>query len=388
MRRFLATFMTALILLSPTAQSPSPDWILDRIVDWIVDVLPIGPGVKHACPAGSTSVTPSNFTTEINSGGAAGEIFCFADGNYNVTTQLVPKDDQKFVGIYSDGTRPRLATTQFHVFKTTSVDRALFKGLEISGATRGTSTTCDPRCGRGIGDGGENITVDDCWIHDNGNAGIGGLGTGLTVLRSIVEDNGFDPEHQQGSVSAANIKAIGKVTVRDSIIRRSGWSGIWKDNPSPACTDLAGADPCTSFDRREEPMILENNTIVDNRKVGVHYELTTTPANPSRIKGNVIRGNGWDANMTGTRKAEVIIGSAEDVEVTGNTFGDTPTNSGTGSATSVLVYDDINTSDRIIDITPTYRTDVVESTINIHDNKMTGDACSIEGNMNNPVPCS
>lgn len=257
------------------------------------------------------------------------KVFCILDGVHVPSQRIEPKSYQHFVGVSTDGTDPVIdgRGAVDYVFHTSSTTNLLFDDLVIRGADRPGTVDCRPDCGRGIGGGGELVTVRNSRITANGNAGIGGMGKGLLVNNSVIDNNGFnDYFHTVGqSVSAAGIKNTNAFTVRNSTMRNNEWNGIRIDAREGAVT--------------QGPLVVENSAILDNGKTGVSVEITESPTSPSRIANNTIQGNGF-TTLTDNRKAEVLIGSANDVEVTGNTFGDTAKNAGNLSDLGVLVYED------------------------------------------------
>lgn len=238
----------------------------------------------------------------------AGTTFCVADGEYLVASRVVAQDGDRFVGVYSDGTRPRIKTaTADHVIFVGGADGVLVENLRVEGAVH--DDLCEPDCGRGVGGPGSNLTVKNVRATSNENQGVGGTGPGLLIEDSELDHNGT-PEATNGKVSAAGVKAVNSFTVRDSYVHDNLWDGVW-------CDEDCGR------------LVVENSRIEDNGKAGVHFEITpktNLAVEPSRasalVAGNTIRGNGYTSAPT--RKAEMIIVSSQNADVRDNEFGGSP----------------------------------------------------------------
>ena len=289
-------------------------------------------------PQANKHVYPSQNLTSIAANSKPGTTFFIHDGTYNVSKPIVVQDHDKFIGLYHDSSRPSLVTTQAHyIFDANQgSDWATIKGLKISGAVGGNH--CEPACGKGIR-GGRNLTVEDVWITNNVNNGIGGAGIGLVVKNSIINHNGsrsftrLDP----GPSQSAGIKsASGSLTVLNSRIEDNYWVGVW-------------CNPCSTF-------TVKNSTITGNGKAGIHDEISSGPA---VISGNTIKGNGHLA--AADRHAGLLIMSSKNVDAYNNTFG---SNVGYG----VEISEDSRAPEM--------------SSIKFHDNTMNGDSlkgCALSG---------
>jgi hypothetical protein len=251
-----------------------------------------------------------NNLASIAENSPAGTTFCIHDGSYEVSKPVRVTDNDRFIGVYNDTTRPSVTTTQSHqVFNALGSTRAIIKGLKIAGAVGG--NYCEPGCGQGIR-GGTNLTVSDVRLTKNENNGIGGVSTGLVVTDSVVDGNGsrsftiLDP----GTSSSAGIKSSkGTVTVTNSVIRDNYWNGVWCDID---CTALT----------------VKNSVMTGNGKAGIQNEISSGPA---VISGNTIKNNSTLFNAN--RHAGLLIVSSSHVDAYNNSFGG---NAGPG----VLVVDD------------------------------------------------
>ena len=259
------------------------------------------PRAEAATSCSGKHVYPSQSLTSVAQNSSAGTTFCLHDGTYSVSSPVRVEDNDRFIGLYSDGSRPAVTTTQAHqVFNTIGADWVRIEGLQISGAVGGNH--CEPSCGRGIGGGGSNLTVVDVRLTGNKSQGIGGVGPNLRVERSEIDHNGSYSFSllDGGSSVTAGIKSAHSMTVLDSHIHDNYWSGVWCDNR------------CTSFTVR-------GSTITNNGKAGIHDEISDGPAT---FSGNKIQGNGTMGDKAG-RHAGILIVSSRQVDVYNNTFGST-----------------------------------------------------------------
>lgn len=255
------------------------------------------PSAEAATSCAGRHVYPTQNLVAVAQASAAGTTFCIHDGTYEISTPVVVQDRDRFVGVYTDTTRPVVTTTRSpQVFNAGGSDGASIAGLQIRGAIGNNS--CEPGCGQGIR-GGAHLTVDDAWITRNQNNGIGGVGPGLLVRNSTIDRNGSYSFTllDGGPSSAAGIKSMEPMTILRSNISNNYWSGVWCDGECGAFT-------------------VRNSTIVGNGKAGVQDEISTGPA---VIAGNTIQGNGvlGPAN----HHAGVLISDSANVDVYNNTFG-------------------------------------------------------------------
>jgi hypothetical protein len=254
-------------------------------------------------PCAGKDVYPSQNLTNVAQNASAGTTFCIHDGTYKISSPIIVQRRDVFVGLYDDGTRPVVTTiTAFHIFyagddPTSAASGATIKGLTVSGAVG--NNQCEPKCGRGIG-GGKNLTVDNVRVTDNLNSGIGGTVPGLVVRNSIIDHNGSYSFSMLdgGSSSAAGIKSVNSMSVKNSYIHHNWWNGVWCDEECNALT-------------------VQNSKIVDNGKAGIADE---TSSGPALFTGNTIQRNGWNDAVT-TRRAGLLINDADHAEAYGNTFG-------------------------------------------------------------------
>jgi hypothetical protein len=238
-----------------------------------------------------------------------GSTFCIHDGRYSVSNRILLQSGDSFIGLYSDGSRPVISTTQAReifdgLYNLAELpkgsppyvaDGVRIEGLRITGAVGG--ERCSPECGRGIG-GGKNLTVVDVRSDHNANQGIGGAQSGLLIDRSVIDHNGSEPFLDfDGVGSAAGVKAVESMTIRNTRVYANVWTGIW--------CDLGCA-----------PFTVENVTSSRNGMAGLQYERSHGPAT---ISNSTFKGNGWLEHAN--RHTGIVINAARNLEVYGNTFG-------------------------------------------------------------------
>jgi len=255
------------------------------------------------------TVKPRNNLSEVAASEPPGTTFCIHDGNYSVSKRILLQSGDSFIGLYSDGSRPVISTDRAKeifdgLYKVADLPKrsppyiaegARIEGLRITGAVGG--ERCSPDCGRGIG-GGKNLTVVDVRSDHNTNQGIGGTQDGLLVEGSVLDHNGSEPFLDfDGHGSAAGVKSVRSMTIRDTRVYANVWTGIWCD---------MGCAPFT----------VENVTSNRNGKAGLQYELSFGPAT---ISNSTFQGNGWRERAT--RHTGIVIAATQNVEVYGNTFG-------------------------------------------------------------------
>jgi hypothetical protein len=254
-----------------------------------------GRDTKVGSCVGKQVYSPSDLT-RVAASSRAGTTFCIHDGRYHVASNIPVQSGDTFTGVYSDTSRPTVSTDRAEqVFHTARADSATIRNLTVQGAVGG--NYCEPNCGRGIGGGGEHLTVDNVHATQNANQGIGGTGNGLLVKNSTIDENGSPSfAEDNGTASAAGIKSVNTMTVLNSRVRNNYWLGVWCDLE------------CGTFEVR-------NSVIANNGKAGISDEISSGPA---VIANNLIQNNGM--LVAANRHSGLLIIDSENVEVYGNTF--------------------------------------------------------------------
>jgi hypothetical protein len=245
--------------------------------------------------SGKQIYAPQNLTNVAGSS-PGGTTFCIHDGSYTISAPIQVQNNDKFIGLYNDGSRPQISTTKAkQLFNARDSNGATIKGLKISGAVGG--NYCKPGCGQGIR-GGDNLTVYDVWATNNMNQGIGGPGPNLRVENSLIDNNGsYEFTSHPDVNTSAGIKTTNSVTVLNSRITNNYWNGLW-------CDEQCGA------------LSVKNSVLSGNGKAGIHYEVSTGPA---VVAGNTIKGNGGLARAN-AHDGLLVVSSAH-VDAYNNTFG-------------------------------------------------------------------
>jgi parallel beta helix pectate lyase-like protein len=122
---------------------------------------------------------------------------------------------------------------------------------------------------------GNNMTVNNCYVHDNGRLGIGSpFITGSVIENSVIDHNawhlvGPGPGFQAGGIkTVAQGDAMPSLVIQDNDISNNGWNGVWTDVGSSG-------------------VIVNNNTIENNAHDGVHFEISSDQL----AENNTIQGN-------------------------------------------------------------------------------------------------
>lgn len=290
------------------------------------------------------NVAPGRGTLdEVADAAPAGSTFCLPAGTFFVTRPVEAEDGDVFMGSGRDATFVEGDGTVRNLFMGGPGAHFTAASLDISGAVG--NAACAPRCGRAFLPSA-GITVRDIHCHHNDNSCIDGGGGDTLVSNSEIDHNGLDPDFE--GISASGIKRTGSdVTVRDSYVHDNGGNGIH-------------CDFCDSG-----VFLIENNTITNNGKRGVSYEVSGGWDSVDRaiIRNNTIQNNNTTGWISG---AGIFIISSQDVEIHSNVFGGNV--DGNGNPRAIFVYDD----DRKF----------VVSNVSIHDNSLSGDliqGCSMPG---------
>jgi parallel beta-helix repeat protein len=191
-------------------------------------------------------VIPGQDLPAVVSASAPGTTFCLADGDYTLATTIHPKNDDRFVGVYTDGTPPNISSVgPGPVFS--GGQNAYYEGLGIG-----------PSSGVGLSPGGGSTVIGD-YIHDNEISGIETVANHLTIKGNEVGPN-------NGTAAAAGTDASGiklhgyfgadsgayNVVVGNAIHDNFGY-GLWSD--------------CDSHDN-----VFEGNYVYNNAGVGLDDE--------------------------------------------------------------------------------------------------------------------
>jgi hypothetical protein len=279
----------------PSQPGVSPDGCPppDRDGDGVVDAEDCAPDAQ------SVAVRQGANLSSVAQAHAPGTTFCIEDATYTVSEAIKLDSGDRWIGFYSDGSRPIIqTTTAHHIMSAHGSAGAYVEGLRLTGAVG--NDECEPSCGRGIG-GGANLHLKNIRADHNANQGVGGTNAGLLIEDSVIDHNGspsFGPDG--GPVSAAGVKAVNSYTVINSEIRNNYWDGLWCDIE------------CDELD-------VSGSTISRNGKAGIHHEISGHTGRESNIENNRIQQNGIEGRSV--YMGGLLIVGGENVTVSGNTFG-------------------------------------------------------------------
>jgi len=124
-----------------------------------------------------------------------GTTFCLADGTYTTKVVLTPKNSDRFIGVYQDGTPPNIANTG---------TGGVFKGgtnVVIRGLGIGPSATSGVAPGTGS-------TIRGNRIHGNRLCAISTAANHLTIFGNEIDHNGTLGNHGRDCSGAINVHGI------------------------------------------------------------------------------------------------------------------------------------------------------------------------------------
>jgi parallel beta-helix repeat protein len=135
------------------------------------------------------------------------------------------------------------------------------------------------------------------FIHHNGQIGVNIHGAGPKLTNSEISWNnyaGFTTDWEAGGSKSAETDGL---AVSGNYCHDNNGDGFWSD------TDNIST-------------VYENNTIVNNTRQGIHYEVSYNAV----ISNNVIKGNGSAPTTSSLWDAQIALQESSHVEVYGNTI--------------------------------------------------------------------
>jgi hypothetical protein len=254
----------------------------------------------HSACHGVTVSAGANLASAVANAGS-GTTFCLQSGTYSVGSSAVkPKDNDKLIGVPvhvgSDGSiaaTSKIVGSGDAVIDLHNANGVTIQNLDVSGAKG--KESCKPQCGRGISQGG-NLTVSYTRVHNNMNAGIGGLKGGGSLTQVELDHNGSSTF---SGCCAGGVKSSDDYTISNSYIHDNIGNGVWQD--------VCGKN-----------FVVTNNTISNNTKSGVRYEHNQNCSGSATITGNVVKSNNSSSDGGA---AGVTINSAPGATVAFNVFG-------------------------------------------------------------------
>jgi len=270
-----------------------------------------------ACPTGAIRLQPSDNIVSIIQGAGTNKTFCFADGTYNIGTQIISPPAGSRLTAQNAATlgttaksnvftvRPK-ATIIGHgieVFNCEGRSGVRFENLQIEGA-RG-SSACKPNCGRGVkaSTGGTEIAY--CRITDCDNQAIGqGI---VTCHHSELDNCGTNLGVWSGT--GGGIKTTHQIDAHHNYVHDCGGTAIWLD---------CNANWILCYDNLMEYV----------EDFGIHYEITNgdvdASGNPkSKCYNNVSKRIGYNRsnvsyNGAGAKGSGIGLVSSRNIDVYNN----------------------------------------------------------------------
>jgi hypothetical protein len=249
-----------------------------------------------------------------------GTTYCLAAGKYKVRATITTEDGDKITGAGRDATfinGRRIPATNGRIFITQG--HTTFANLDISGARTPSdaSTLCmstngtvaPASCGKAFVNNADVLTLKSVDCHDNDANCVAGAGS-LDVNDLECWDNGSDYSMTRGFGYAGCVKMVaaytqgdGNFTLTNSYIHDQPGNGIWCDH-------------C-----KYGSWVIEGNRFVHNGNHAVQWEMSGgwTSDDRALVRNNTFRKNGWRTDRFAP--GGVIISTANDIIVEGNTFG-------------------------------------------------------------------
>lgn len=143
-------------------------------------------------------------------------------------------------------------------------------------------------------------TIRNCWVHDNGQYGIGGNGGragGMLIEFNEINNNGgwsgLDPGWEGGGTKWAETNGM---VVRNNYSHHNNGTGLW-------------------WDWENFNVLCENNLLVGNADGGIYYEISHT----ATIRNNVLLDNGSNpGNGMFVWNSAILIQNSDGNTVSGN----------------------------------------------------------------------
>lgn len=268
-----------------------------------------GPQATILCLVGSVRIAPGASIQAAINASPAGTKFCLGAGVHTVTTPLVPKSGNSFIGEYGaimDGTGWTSSNPDDAAFKSINagITGITIKNLEIRDMPQNAVKVYD------FGNAPTAWIVENCYIHHNGCKGVVIAQNGI-VRNNILTYNGdggsyggnYESFRGNGSLWDNNEISYGsneQKVLSSNVTFRRNWVhhqrdgvGIW-------------------FDTAGTGGVIEDNIVEDNPYDGIMYEATGAGI----IRNNIVRRNGF------TGGNGIYISISEDVEIYGNTLED------------------------------------------------------------------
>ncbi len=241
----------------------------------------------------SVSLTPTPSLPATVRAAPANTTFCLGAGTYSITTPVVPRSGDNFVGSPSD--RPVIDASATTIgIDARGATNVTLENIVVSGASIGPGAAQCPACGRGVfaGDGIQLWNVELTGNGQNGIAGSQNTETPWLIVDSQIVDNGSTSELGYAS---GGIKGVNPYTILNSYVADNIGSGIWCD------VGCLGGN-----------WTVEGNTVTGNTRDGILYEISDAGAT---IEDNDVEGN----NTSDGAFAGIELSSSGNATVEDNT---------------------------------------------------------------------
>jgi hypothetical protein len=138
--------------------------------------------------------------------------------------------------------------------------------------------------GGGIGVGSDGH-VDSCFIHDNGQIGLVGLGVDLVITNNEISFNNYAGYKKDWEAGGTKFALTDKLVVRSNYVHNNFGNGLW--------TDIDNTHA-----------LYEKNRVIDNQGIGIVHEISYDAI----IRNNLVKGN----------KEGILAVLSPNVEIYGN----------------------------------------------------------------------
>ena len=247
-----------------------------------------------------------------------GTTFCLADGKYTTNVVLTPKNGDRFIGVYRDGSRPNVASTGAGgVFK--GGKNVVIRGLGIG-----------PSASSGVAPG-TGSTIRNDRIHGNRMCGIATAANHLTIIGNEIDHNGTLSNQGRACSGAVNLhgvqekdagayNVVSSNTIHDNAghglhVDCDGHDNTFSGNRVFRNAGVALLDETSYHDRFAKNVIHHNGFGWSLYAIGIVDSIGTT------VSGNTVTHNYRAVNLWADRRAnlrtpKIGLGCA-DVRLTG-----------------------------------------------------------------------
>lgn len=258
-----------------------------------------------ATPCDGVQVNAEANLYQVTQNNPAGTTFCLPVGTVYVPNEITAQDGDKFIG--AGRTKSFIVGTGAqNLIVAASQANVEVRSLDISGGVGDSS--CAANCGRAMKGSGSSWHIEDIRCHDNMNQCIGSGNAKITFINNECDNNGFGAaflaKEKRSSSCIKRVRQGAELTVKNSYIHDNAWIGVW-------------CDYCENG-----PFVIENNTISNNGKAAVSWEVSGGWAsnNTATIRGNTMQNNGH-SSASNIKPTTVTCNGCANLTVENNIFG-------------------------------------------------------------------